>query len=100
MTRLVRSNPKRRPAPRGRSWALQDAKASFSEVVRRARESGPQRVTVHGKDAVVVVSAEEFATLSVKAKYPMLSDLLADSPLNEIETGSEPIQVTVRPVEL
>ncbi|MBI1866841.1 MAG: type II toxin-antitoxin system Phd/YefM family antitoxin [Methylocystis sp.] len=45
------------------SWKLQDAKAKFSEVVRRARSEGPQRVTVRGKDAVVVIAAEELARL-------------------------------------
>ncbi len=30
-------------------WQLQDAKAHFSEVVRRAQNSGPQHVTVHGR---------------------------------------------------
>ncbi len=41
-------------------WKLQDAKARFSELVRRARTGKPQRVTVHGKEAVVVVDAERF----------------------------------------
>ena len=41
-------------------WKLQDAKARFSELVRRARAGKPQRVTVHGKDAVVVVDAERY----------------------------------------
>ena len=40
------------------TWKLEDAKARFSEVVRRARTEGPQRVTVHGKDAVVVIAVE------------------------------------------
>jgi antitoxin Phd len=44
-------------------WKLEDAKARFSEVVRRARSEGPQRVTVHGRDAVVVISAEELDRL-------------------------------------
>jgi antitoxin Phd len=44
----------------GGTWKFQDARAHLSEVVRRARSQGPQRVTVRGKDAVVVVSAEEF----------------------------------------
>jgi prevent-host-death family protein len=39
---------------------LQDAKARFSELVRRVRSEGPQRVTVHGRDEIVVISAEEF----------------------------------------
>ena len=50
-------------APSAPAWKLEDAKARFSEVVRRARSDGPQRVTVRGKDAVVVVSVEEFERL-------------------------------------
>ena len=53
----------RRPATAGR-WKLEDAKARFSEVVRHAREDGPQRVTVRGHDAVVIMSVEEFERLS------------------------------------
>ena len=44
-------------------WQLQQAKQQFSEVVRRALEDGPQVVTRHGREAVVVVSAAEFKTL-------------------------------------
>jgi prevent-host-death family protein len=50
--------------PAGRHWQLQEAKARFSEVVKRAREHGPQHVSVRGAPAVVVVSEEEFAKLS------------------------------------
>jgi prevent-host-death family protein len=42
---------------------LEEAKAKFSEVVRRARTEGPQRVTYRGTDAVVVVAAHEFDRL-------------------------------------
>jgi len=42
------------------SWQLQEAKQRFSELVRRTLEEGPQVVTRHGKEVVVVVSAEEF----------------------------------------
>jgi prevent-host-death family protein len=45
-------------------WKLQDAKARFSEVVRRARSDGPQHVTVHGREEVVVISAGEYARLA------------------------------------
>ena len=45
-------------------WKLEDAKARFSEVVRHARADGPQRVSVRGRDAVVIVSAEEFDRLA------------------------------------
>jgi antitoxin (DNA-binding transcriptional repressor) of toxin-antitoxin stability system len=39
--------------PSGASWQLKDAKARFSEVVRRARTIGPQRVTVRGEEVAV-----------------------------------------------
>lgn len=45
------------------SWPLQDAKARFSELVRRVRSDGPQHVAVRGRDEVVVVAAEEFRRL-------------------------------------
>jgi prevent-host-death family protein len=56
---MVTRKPKSRAASATGTWKLQDAKARFSEVVRRARTDGPQRVTVHGKDAVVIVAAED-----------------------------------------
>ena len=47
-------------------WKLEDAKARFSEVVRHARTEGPQRVSVRGRDAVVIVSVEDFDRLALK----------------------------------
>lgn len=44
-------------------WQLQEAKQRFSEVVRRAVEDGPQVVTRHGEEVVVIVSAKEFRRL-------------------------------------
>ena len=45
------------------SWSVQEAKNHFSRVVAAARRE-PQVVTKHGKPAVVVVAAEEYARLS------------------------------------
>jgi prevent-host-death family protein len=56
------------PRPKPAAWKLEDAKARFSEVVRRARTEGPQRVTVRGKDAVVVIAAEALDKLLPAAK--------------------------------
>jgi prevent-host-death family protein len=44
-------------------WQLQDAKQRFSELIRRAEADGPQIVTRHGHEVVVVLSAEEFYRL-------------------------------------
>lgn len=46
------------------SWSLAEAKAKFSEVVERARTQGPQHLTKNGKDAVVILSAEDYQRLS------------------------------------
>ncbi len=45
------------------AWKLEEAKARFGEVVRRAKSEGPQRVSVRGRDAVVVMAADEFDRL-------------------------------------
>jgi antitoxin Phd len=45
---------------RANVWKLEDAKARFSELVRKARTGTPQTVTVHGKAAVVVVDSARF----------------------------------------
>lgn len=59
-------------------WQLQDAKNRFSEVVKRARDEGPQTVTVHGQRAAVVVSALEFDAL-VKPRMSFIDFLLSDT---------------------
>ena len=65
----------RKPAP-PTSWKLEDAKAHFSELVRRARDQGPQAVTVRGRPAVVVVDAEEYDRLAApRPKLPLVAFL-------------------------
>lgn len=44
-------------------WQMQEAKNRLSELVRRAREEGPQVITVHGEDAAVILSAEQYRKL-------------------------------------
>lgn len=46
------------------AWQLQEAKQRFSELVRRAEKDGPQVVTRHGEEVVVVVPAEEWRRMS------------------------------------
>jgi prevent-host-death family protein len=51
-------------------WQLHEAKARFSELFRRTRNDGPQRVVRHGGEAVVVVQAEEFDRMMERGKQP------------------------------
>ena len=60
-------------------WQLQDAKNRFSEVVKRARDEGPQTVTVHGQRAAVIVSAVEFDAL-IKPQKSFVDFLLEETP--------------------
>ncbi len=74
-----------RSGPRAGRWRLQDAKARFSEVVREARRRGPQRVTLHGKDAVVIVGADEFDRLQRPMTGRDIVTVLAASPLTGVK---------------
>jgi prevent-host-death family protein len=65
------------------AWQLQEAKAKFSELVQKAIDEGPQTVTRHGKDAVVVLSAEQFELM--KKRQIDLKDLLRSAPWHELE---------------
>jgi antitoxin Phd len=60
------------------AWQLQDAKQQFSEVVERARREGPQVVTKHGREAVVIVSVEEYRR--IVGGEPSLVDFIRSAP--------------------
>jgi prevent-host-death family protein len=81
-------------------WVLQDAKARFSELVRKVRSEGPQHVTVHGRDEVVVIAAEEFRRLKGTLTGQALIDAIQASPCQEIEIEPERARLPVRDVSL
>lgn len=58
-----------------KSWAVQDAKARFSELLDRCLTEGPQLVTKRGTDAAVLVPVDDWRRLSAAAR-PSLKDLL------------------------
>jgi prevent-host-death family protein len=87
------------PRP-SRRWPLQDAKARFSELVRQANQDGPQHVTVHGREAVVVVDASEFSRLTGAATGQLLIDALQASPHKTIDIQPARVPMPVRDVEL
>lgn len=81
-------------------WVLQDAKARFSELVRRVRSEGPQHVTVHGRDEVVVIAAEEFRRLQGAQTGRALVDAIQSSPHRDIELEVPRAPMAVRDVAL
>ena len=81
-------------------WPLQDAKARFSELVRLVRSEGPQHVTVHGRDEVVVVAADEFRRLKGEGTGQELIDALQASPHRDTEIAAVRLPMPVRDVSL
>ena len=61
------------------NWQLQEAKNKLSKVVEEARKSGPQVITVRGKEAAVVLSIEEYRRIAPRKES--LAEFLANSPL-------------------
>jgi prevent-host-death family protein len=81
-------------------WVLQDAKARFSELVRRVHSDGPQRVTVHGRDEVVVLSAKEFNRMKGANSGQGLIEVLQSVPSRSLLHESPSIKAHVRDVKL
>jgi len=83
------------------SWTLQTAKARFSELFRLARTEGPQRITRQGKEAVLMISEEQYELLTVKPRRQKnLVQFFRDSPLVGVELDLERDQDPGRDVEL
>ena len=64
-------------------WQLQDAKNKFSNLVEKAQSKGPQVVTKHGREAVVVLYIEEDKKL-IKPKKNFVK-FFQTSPLASVE---------------
>jgi prevent-host-death family protein len=79
-------------------WLLQDAKARFSELVRRVRSEGPQHVTIHGREAVVVIPAEEFRRLKDDLTGRALIAAMQASPDRDIDLSPKRGPLPVRDV--
>src|SRR4051794_19442249 len=93
--------PARKRSPGTPSWQLQEAKARFSEVFRRARAEGPQRITKQGTEAVVVLHEEEFHRLERRSRQSKsLVRFFAESPLAEVEINLERAKDYGRDVDL
>lgn len=100
MTRKVSTLPIPTEQPPRSRWRLQDAKARFSELVRLAHSDGPQHVTLHGRDAVVVVDADEFNRMKGAQTGEVLIEALQASPHRQIDIEPSRSAMPVRAVKL
>lgn len=62
-----------------KTWPLQEARTQFRALVDSALTQGPQRITRHGKQAVVLVSEDEWNRLAAPKRS--FGELLAACPL-------------------
>jgi prevent-host-death family protein len=101
MTSVEKSARRRRSRGKGPAgWQLQEAKARFSEVVRRARQEGPQHVTVHGRDEVVVIGAEDYRKLAGERRGQALVDAMQRSPHRATSLAPRRMRLPIRDVDL
>ena len=82
----------------GHIWQLQEAKNKFSKLVEKAQYEGPQFVTKHGKESVVVLSVEEYQKI-VKPKSDLFH-FMQNSPLCGISIDAGRDKGVSREIEL
>ena len=99
MTRKLAGKAKT-PAPTPGRWRLQDARARFSALVRLAHSDGPQHVTLHGRDAVVVIAADDFQRLKGERTGQLLIDALQASPHRDTKIEPRRSVMPARDVKL
>jgi len=82
----------------GHIWQLQEAKNKFSKLVEKAQFEGPQFVTKHGKESVVILSVEEYQKI-VKPKSNLFN-FMQSSPLCGISIDDKRDKSASREIEL
>jgi len=84
-----------------KTYPINEARADFSKLIERALAGEPQRVTRYGKEAVVIVSEEQWrarsraaptlgALLAEHARGGTIREDIADQPWKERPLGSDP----------
>jgi len=80
------------------AWNVASAKAKLSEVIDRALSEGPQTITRNGRQAVVVVSVDEWERKTKRAGN--LAEFFANSPLRGAKLKIERAKTGSRPIDL
>lgn len=88
-------------------WPLADAKAKFDDLLRRALESGPQRVTVSSRDTVIVLEAGQYERLvappSRRSEHDgasLIAVMSAAPPMNDVDLERDGERSPVRDAAL
>lgn len=77
------------------AWAVQDAKARFSEVIERARTEGPQEVRRHGKRVAMIVADADWIAEEQQREDKAFVAFLLSAPQKEggidLDLAMEPL---------
>ena len=65
-------------------WAVQDAKAKFSELLNACLEEGPQVVTKRGHETAVLITIKEWNALKNLARPSLKILLLSDEAKGDL----------------
>lgn len=79
-------------------WPVQDAKARFSEVVKKAENEGPQIISVRGKPTVVIISQKEYIALITPCES--LVAFFQNSPLKGVRLNVKRNKSFARDIDL
>lgn len=82
----------------GNVWQLQEAKNKFSNLVDKVLLEGPQIVTKHGKESVVIIAIEDYQKLT-KPKTDLVT-FFKKSPLAGVDLDVSRDKSSSRDVEL
>ena len=81
-------------------WAVQDAKAKFSELLNACLAEGPQVVTKRGHETAVLITIKEWNTLKKLAKPSLKLLLLSDEARGELIIPKRVQGVSRKPIKL
>lgn len=71
------------------TWTLARAKDHLSELIRHAREAGPQRISIRGEAKAVVLSNEDYEALCDPNAPKTLKELLLRMNLEDVDLSRD-----------
>ena len=81
-------------------WAVQDAKAKFSELLNACLAEGPQVVTKRGHETAVLITIKAWNTLKKLAQPSLKSLLLSEDARAELIIPKRGQGVSRKPIKL
>jgi len=77
-----------------------EAKSRLCELIEKARHTGPQQITHHGKSAVIVVDAALWQRIGRRKQRGNVADFIMASPLRRSGLETRRLKGGMRKVDL